>query len=432
VNSTVRISTGDDPRDGFYIRLCLLEAMRGLGWTSPNPLVGCVIARDGAVIARAAHLEDGLAHAERSAFLMLSSAEDAAAGRITPGCASGATLYVNLEPCSHHGRTPPCTDAIIGAGIARVVYGDCDSDPRSAGRARAVLENAGVAVTSGVCEDECRRFNERFHHRHTHKRAFVAVKIAQSLDGKIALADGASKWITCAESRARVQMLRQAYDAVLIGAGTLRADDARLTVRRDELAQDGIELARPRDPVAIVVTKSGVLPQDARLFKESRATRGETAVIVAAPKNVDVSGIPANAVVLRVPDATNGGIEWSALLERLPDFGVYSVLVEGGAGVWTSLIREGATARNANPHDAGGSSDKRDAGGSRDSRSAIDVFPDKYYIFVALKLIGGDGKSAIHNLRLNSLEHTPTIHDASFEPIGSDLLITGYGATIAR
>jgi len=455
--NTVRDSAGGDSRDEFYISLCLLEAMRGLGWTSPNPLVGCVIVRDGAVYARGAHLEDGQAHAERNALLMLSNADDAAAGRITPGCAKGATLYVNLEPCSHHGRTPPCTDAIIAAGVARVVYGDRDSDPRSAARARAVLEAAGIAVTGGVCEDECRRFNDKFHHLHARRydltddrgsapaRAFVAIKIAQSLDGKIALANGESKWITCPESRARVHLLRQAYDAVLIGAETLRKDDPLLTARTDVLAHGGIEIARPRDPIAIVVTKSGVLPANAKLFTEPRAPRAGTGIIVAVPKVVIPSGIPSSAVVLDLPEAADGGIDWLALFEKLPEYGIHSVLVEGGAGVWTSIIRAGAAARKDN-HRGAETQERyslptctapipgRDACASRDSHCAVDGFPDKYYIFIAPKIIGGDGKSAIDELGVGALDPVSgtldgatSLKNVRFESIGCDMLITGYG-----
>jgi len=338
--------------DAELMRRCLALARRGLGWTSPNPLVGCVIVRGGEVLAEGAHLELGGLHAERAALLSLSSAADRAAGVITPGCAKGAALYCNLEPCSHEGRQPPCVNAIIAAGISVVVWGADDADPRSAGCARAILEAAGIEVVSGVLEDECRDLNDAFYHRHSQpqdrpgarRRAFVAIKAAVSADGRIAGPGGAPAQITGPQARAYAHELRQKYDAILIGAGTLRMDDPLLTVRPDVLAADGIEIERPRDPAAIVVTASGDLPPEAKLFRAKRAGRirdcetGDAQVIVAAPDDAVLPELPPHVSVLRVERLAAGGFDWQSLFEKLPEMGIYSVLVEGGAKVWSALL----------------------------------------------------------------------------------------------
>ncbi len=227
--------------DQRFMALALAEARKGLGRTSPNPAVGAVIVRAGRVLARGHHRGAGLPHAEIEAIR-------AVAGRA--GC-RGATLYVTLEPCSTHGRTPPCTDAIIAAGFARVVFGATDPNPRHAGRAEKILRAAGIVVTRGVLAKECAALNRAFNHWVTTRRPWVIAKCAMSLDGRLTRRRGESSWLTGPAARRHAQQLRARVDAILVGAATIRADNPRLTVR-GPAARDGA-----RQPWRVVLTRSG-------------------------------------------------------------------------------------------------------------------------------------------------------------------------------
>src|ERR1041385_7435431 len=204
------------------MRLALRLARRGCGTSSPNPMVGAVLLKQGVIIGRGWHRRAGGPHAEIEAL------RDAERKGRSP---KGATLYVTLEPCSTHGRTPPCTDAIVAAGIKRVVVGATDPNPPHAGRAFRLLKRAGIGVTPGVHAEECARLNEAFNHWIVRRTPFVTVKAAMTLDGKIATANGESKWITGEQARACGMKLRQGADAILVGINTLLADDPSLTVR---------------------------------------------------------------------------------------------------------------------------------------------------------------------------------------------------------
>lgn len=227
--------------------MALKEAGKGIGHTTPNPAVGAVLVRNGRVIGRGFHRGAGLPHAEIEAL------------RSAKGTSKGATLYVTLEPCSTHGRTPPCAEAILEAGLKRVVIGAIDPNPRHAGRAVAILEKAGIKVATGVLEEECRDMNREFNKWITTGLPYVYAKVGMSLDGRIGTPPGQSRWITSAASRQRAQQLRARVDAILIGAETLRRDNPRLTVR-------GITGAK--QPWRVVLTKSGNLPADAHLFTD--------------------------------------------------------------------------------------------------------------------------------------------------------------------
>ncbi|RPJ05034.1 MAG: bifunctional diaminohydroxyphosphoribosylaminopyrimidine deaminase/5-amino-6-(5-phosphoribosylamino)uracil reductase RibD, partial [Spirochaetaceae bacterium] len=206
-------------QDQFYMRMCLHLAERGTGFTSPNPMVGAVVVREGQVLGRGYHRTAGTDHAE---IVALKAAGEAAVG---------ATLYVNLEPCSHQGRTPPCADAIIRSGIKRIVIAMADPNPLVAGEGIKKLEKAGLSVTLGIQEQRARHLNEVFIKHITTRRPFVALKTAASLDGRIATASGESKWITGEKARLFGHSLRQKYDCILTGSGTVIADDPELTVR---------------------------------------------------------------------------------------------------------------------------------------------------------------------------------------------------------
>jgi len=240
--------------DEKFMRAALREAAKGVGQTSPNPAVGAVIERGGRIVARGWHRRAGEAHAEIEALRALKK----------PALARGATLYVTLEPCSTHGRTPPCCDAIRAAGFARVVIGAIDPNPSHAGRGMKLLRAAGIDVTTGVLGEECAALNRAFNRWIVTRTPWVIVKAGLSLDGRLTRPPGEGQWLTSAQSRARAMKLRARADAILIGAGTLRADDPQLTVR-------GVKGAR--QPWRIVLTRGGRLPKTARVFTDAHRAR---------------------------------------------------------------------------------------------------------------------------------------------------------------
>lgn len=228
----------------FYMQKCLELASASEGYVSPNPLVGCVIVDDtGEIIAQGRHEKYGEAHAEPNALKLAGSK------------AKGATLFVNLEPCNHYGKTPPCSKAIIEAGIKKVVIGARDTSKKASGGAES-LRNAGIEVVENVLEKECKKLNEFFFFSLTHKRPFIAIKTATTLDGKIAAADGSSKWITSEHARSEVQRLRNKYDAILTTAKTVQIDDPSLTCRMDG----------GRNPLRIIIDKYSVLDNSYKVF----------------------------------------------------------------------------------------------------------------------------------------------------------------------
>ena len=244
-----------------YMKRALELAERGRGRTSPNPVVGAVIVRDGAVIGEGWHKKCGENHAEINAF------EDAARRGED---VRGADMYVTLEPCSHYGRTPPCAKAIIGHGIKRVHIGILDPNPKVAGRGVRMMKAAGIHVESGILEEECRRINEIFLKYITTKTPFVVMKTAMTLDGKIAACTGDSKWVTGEESRRAVQEMRNRLTGIMVGIGTVLADDPRLTCR----------LEGGRDPVRIIADTHLRIPLDAKVLKDDNC-------IIAAAEDCD-------------------------------------------------------------------------------------------------------------------------------------------------
>lgn len=241
----------DDER---FMRAALREARRGLGQTSPNPAVGAVIVRAGRIVGRGFHRRAGLPHAEIEALRSLKRAD----------LARTATIYVTLEPCSTHGRTPPCVEALIGAKFARVVIGAIDPNPAHAGRGVTLLERAGIAVTSGVLADECRELNAAFNRWIVTGRPLVIAKAGMSLDGRITRPPGEGQWLTSPAARADAMKLRAQVDAILIGAGTLRADNPKLTVR-------GIPGAR--QPWRVILAGKQPLPKSAHVFTDEHRER---------------------------------------------------------------------------------------------------------------------------------------------------------------
>jgi diaminohydroxyphosphoribosylaminopyrimidine deaminase / 5-amino-6-(5-phosphoribosylamino)uracil reductase len=302
--------------DLAHMQRALELAHRGAGHTTPNPLVGCVLVRDGAVIAEGWHRRLGDLHAERAALAALE------------GSASGATAYVNLEPCCHHGRQPPCTDALLEAGVHRVIVAMVDPDERVAGQGIAQLRAAGVDVEVGLAESEARRLNAAFVSARVRARPLVVLKAGVTLDGRIASETGESQWITGPAARARGHVLRHELDAILVGAGTLRADDPGLDTRLP--GGDGV------NAVPVVLDSSLSISGDARVLRA-----GARALLVCA-EDAPERDLPAD--IVRVPRGA-GGLDLPAVLAALHARGLQSVLVEGGGQVHRSFLDAGLVDR---------------------------------------------------------------------------------------
>jgi diaminohydroxyphosphoribosylaminopyrimidine deaminase/5-amino-6-(5-phosphoribosylamino)uracil reductase len=272
----------DRDEDERYMRAALRQAQEGLGKTSPNPAVGALIVRGGSVLSKGWHKKAGDPHAEIEAL-----------ARLQGKSAEGGTLYVTLEPCSTHGRTPPCTDAIIAAKLARVVIGTIDMNPKHQGRGIKQLVEAGLEVTTGVLGEECRRLNAGFNKWIKNGQPWVIAKFAQSLDGRIARPPGESQWLTNHRSLRLARRLRSTVDAILVGAETVRQDNPKLTLRpaRGQL-----------QPWRIVITRSGILPPDSHLLTDE--FRDRTLIYQ--------------------------NVEWPNLLKELGSRGITRLLIEGG------------------------------------------------------------------------------------------------------
>ena len=300
------------------MRLALALARRGLGLTSPNPAVGALVVGNGKVMGKGWHRRPGEAHAE---VLAIQNFHHVKRGKKLSPASGGqgiqnlrdATLYVTLEPCCTFGRTPPCTDAIIRAGIRRVVVGATDPNPKHAGRGLKIMRSAGVMVTTGVLEEECQKLNEAFNKWITTGLPFVIAKAAMTLDGKIADKNGHSKWITSLQSRLTSHQLRAQVDAILVGAQTLRSDNPRLTARSRgaQRARDSGQAVK--QPWRIILTRSGRLPRKAHVFNDPWRER----TLVAQNKS------------------------WPSLLRTLGRWDITSLLIEGGGKTLASAFEAG-------------------------------------------------------------------------------------------
>jgi diaminohydroxyphosphoribosylaminopyrimidine deaminase / 5-amino-6-(5-phosphoribosylamino)uracil reductase len=327
-----------------YMRMALALAKRGYGTTSPNPMVGAVLVKGGKIIGRGWHHRAGEPHAEIEAF------RDAQARGHK---VKGATLYVTLEPCCTHGRTPPCTEAIRAAGVGRVVAGATDPNPQHRGRAFGLLRRAGIEVVPGVMAEECGQLNEAFNHWIVRRTPWVTVKAAMTLDGKIATASGESKWITGEKARAYGMKLRQGADAILVGINTLLADDPSLTVRciTGSVQSPRSKAQSPEDARTRSRLRRFVLDSRARTPLKSRVASDEyaalTTVVVSrlAPK-ARVAALAKRVKVLVAP-SSKGRIDLRWLLRKLGADNITSLLVEGGGEVNASFLRKGLAQRVA-------------------------------------------------------------------------------------
>jgi diaminohydroxyphosphoribosylaminopyrimidine deaminase/5-amino-6-(5-phosphoribosylamino)uracil reductase len=306
--------------DEYYLKRALTLARRGRGKTSPNPMVGAVIVRNDRIVGEGFHLKAGLRHAEIAALKKAGNR------------ARGAVLYVNLEPCRHYGRTPPCVDAIIKSGVKRVVAAMVDPNPVNRGKGISRLRKAGIKVETGLLEKEARALNEAFIKYVGSGIPFVTAKTAQSLDGKIATVTGDSKWVTGERSRRFVHRLRAEADAVLTGINTVIRDDPLLNAR----AGSG---PAARQPLRVVIDSTLRIPPDAKLLKDR--TGGKVLIAVSRPKSVRKAEMlrKKGAEIVRIP-GRKGRVDLKKLLRRLAERGVTRVLIEGGGEITASALEE--------------------------------------------------------------------------------------------
>lgn len=357
-------------RDALWMDRALRLAEQGVGLTSPNPMVGAVLLRDERPVGEGTHLRAGGPHAEAAAL--------AAAGP----AARGATCYVTLEPCAHFGRTPPCADALVRAGVSRVVAAVGDPHPEVDGRGLARLRAAGVTVTVGVREVQARALNRAFFCAVTGGRPHVTLKAAMTLDGKIASADGTSRWITGEEARLEAHRLRFAADAVLVGIGTVLADDPQLTVRHPGLPS--------KEPLRVVVDSRLRIPAEARVLRSGDPRRVLVACVAPAPPGPAAALRAGGARVLELP-GEGGRVDLRALLEALRALDVIAVLVEGGGELGGAFAEAGLV--------------------------------DRVAFFVAPRLLGGREAPGPLGGRGRPLKDALALADIATRRLGEDLLV---------
>jgi diaminohydroxyphosphoribosylaminopyrimidine deaminase / 5-amino-6-(5-phosphoribosylamino)uracil reductase len=365
-------ATPSDDVDSRMMARALELAARGAGQVSPGPLVGCVIVDEsGEVAGEGFYVSERVRHAETIAL-------EEAGNR-----ARGATAYVTLEPHAHTGRTPPCTEALINAGVARVVAPIEDPNPLVSGRGFERLREAGVAVTVGVLEGEAARLNEKYIHALRRARPFVHLKLACSLDGRIATRTGDARWITGEESRARVQVLRREYDAVLVGSGTAAVDDPALT--------DRTGLPRRRPLLRVVLDERLRLAPDSQLARTARATP----VLVFTSESADARRVAAlEERGVEILQTASGGRDLVSVLEELHGREVQGLLVEGGAEIAGAFLRAGLV--------------------------------NKASFFIAPIVIGGDALGAIAGAGALEVKEAARLRDVVIARHGDDVEVTGY------
>lgn len=361
------------------MRLALAEAEKGRGRTHPNPAVGSLVVRDGRIVGRGYHQKAGQPHAEAMAL--------AQAGKR----AKGAELYVTLEPCDHFGRTPPCTQAIIDAGIARVYVGSSDPNPLVSGRGLRRLRRAGLEVKTGVLRQACDEANRSFFKYITTGRPFVVLKAAITLDGKIATATGDSRWVTGAAARERVHLWRDELDAILVGAGTVIADDPLLTTRLEGSPVSG---RVPRTAVRIVLDGRLAAPPEAKIFD---VTQGPVLVATTRKSGRALDVLKTRGVEVISLPGSEDRVDLAALLDELGRRGLTSLLVEGGAEVYGGFLRGGLA--------------------------------DELRVFLAPRLAGAEGLSWSGNLGIERMDAALRLSEVSLERLGDDVLLVGRPAT---
>ena len=372
--------------DTEYLKLALRLARRGLGATSPNPMVGAVLVKASRVLGRGWHRRAGEAHAEIEAL------HDARRRGLSP---KGATLYVTLEPCCTQGRTPPCTDAIIASGIKRVVAGATDPNPRHAGKGFRLLESAGIRVSDGLLGRECTELNEAFNHWIVHRTPLVTVKAAMTIDGKIATPSGQSKWITGERARAYAMRLRYEADAILVGINTVLQDDSSLTARPGGLQRKGS--ATGKELRRIILDSGARTPIQAKIVSDSQAALTTIVVAEGAPK-ARVAALAKRVNVLTAPMAAKPGgermrrLDLAWLMRTLGAQNITHLLVEGGGEVNASFLLQGLAQR--------------------------------IVFFYAPKILGGrDARKAVAGLGAASVPETLQLSELQWRRLGPDWLL---------
>lgn len=356
--------------DEYYMNLALQLAAAPLGRTWPNPMVGAVVVKDGRIVGMGAHLQAGQPHAEVYALNMAGEQ------------ANGATLYVTLEPCSHYGRTPPCADRVVVAGLSRVVIAGLDPNPLVSGSGAARLQKAGIDVEIGLFEQEAVELNEVFFHVMRNKRPFVVVKTAMTLDGKIATTAGDSRWISGEESRRFVHEMRDRYPAIMVGIGTILQDDPQLTVR---LPEGG------RNPVRVVIDTHLAIPRSARVLDTS-----EAATLIVCKQGVSPETLQyfqnRGVDVWQAP-LLDGRVDLRAVLHELLRRDIIAVLVEGGATLNGSLLDQGLV--------------------------------DRVVSFVAPKLVGGQGPTPFAGQGVDQMSRAWHLKNVRTQTFGNDIAWIG-------
>jgi diaminohydroxyphosphoribosylaminopyrimidine deaminase/5-amino-6-(5-phosphoribosylamino)uracil reductase len=363
--------------DELFMKQVLRLARRGLGSTSPNPAVGALLVKNGHIVGSGYHKRAGGPHAEVEA---LSKAGERA---------RGSTLYVNLEPCNHYGRTPPCTAVILERGVKRVVVGMADPNPGVSGGGCQFLRSQGMEVRRGVLEEECTRLNEAYMKYVTKGQPFVILKVALTLDGWIATRKGESKWITNDKSRKFVHTLRKRVDAIMVGVGTVIADDPLLTPY--------LTRGSNRDPVKVIADTNLRIPLGSRLLTEgpSALTLIAAGSNVSGTKRKEVEGLGARVIDCKMRD---GRVDLAELLDKLAGMSITSVLVEGGATLFGSIIREGLA--------------------------------DKFCILLAPKILGGkNGVPFTRGPGCDILENCLTLKVLTVRRFDDDIMIESYPKT---
>lgn len=359
-----------------YMRRALELARKGEGHTSPNPMVGCVVVKDGRIISEGYHEKYGEFHAERNALTRCT--EDTA----------GADLYVTLEPCCHQGKTPPCTDIIIEKKIARVFVGSMDSNPLVVGKGVQILRDHGIYVETGILDAECRKLNEVFYHYIATKTPFVVMKYAMTLDGKIACATGDSKWVTGEIARTQVHRMRGRYRGIMVGIGTVLADDPMLNCR----VEGGV------DPVRIICDSNLHIPTESQIVK----TASDIETIVACSQEA-LESERKQEKIRRLKEAgiqiigTEGahGVNLVELMKKLGGQNIDSILLEGGGTLNASALEDGIV--------------------------------NKVYAYIAGKLIGGmDARSPVEGMGIDRMADAITLQNVEIEKLGDDFCIVGY------
>lgn len=359
--------------DEKYMRMALRLAEKARGRTSPNPMVGAIVVRDGKVVGRGWHRKAGSPHAEAIALKKAGAA------------AQGATLYVTLEPCSHvDKRTPPCTPLVIQGGIKRAVVAMIDPNPKVSGGGLKALRSAGIEAVTGVLEAEAKKLNEAFIKHVTTGAPFVTLKIAQTLDGKIATARGESQWITGEKAREEGHRLRDSNDAILVGINTVLKDDPSLTTR----------IAGGRDPLRVIVDSKLRIPKNANVLTRKSPARTIVATLAGSPKGRITKLQAAGAEVL-VVKGDKGRVDLRDLMKKLGKMDVTSLLIEGGAEINASALRSGIV--------------------------------DKVVMFIAPMLMTGkDALSSLGGASPLRLAEAIKIHDVTVHFAGQDMMVEGY------